>query len=151
MQFVNAMSGSGFSSVLQDDRQYIVLKRPVAVADNAPFSDGVLVGDTLYIAGHLGIDSATGKPPATAEEEATLLIDTFKRTIDAAGMSMDDLVFVQVHCSDVRLYDIFNSIYRTYFHGPYPARIFLRAENLLFNARYQLMGIAVKSHKTQRG
>jgi len=30
----------------------------------APFSDGVLVGDTLYLAGRIGLDPSTGKPPA---------------------------------------------------------------------------------------
>jgi 2-iminobutanoate/2-iminopropanoate deaminase len=141
------MSEPSLSPVPQDEHKYIVLNRSNAAGDNAPFSDGVLVGDTLYIAGHLGIDPATGRPGATPEQEARLLIDTFKRTIESANMSMDDLVYVQVYCSDVSLYDVFNNIYRAYFHGNYPARAFLGAGNLLFNARYQLMGIAVKKQK----
>jgi enamine deaminase RidA (YjgF/YER057c/UK114 family) len=42
------------------DRKYIVLKRPTA--SNAPFSEAVLKGDTLYLSGHIGLDPATGKP-----------------------------------------------------------------------------------------
>src|SRR5579864_6737938 len=126
-------------------RKYIVLKRPAA--STAPFSEGVLQGDTLYISGHIGIDPATGKPGATPEDEARLVMESFKRTIEAAGMNMDDLVSVQVHCSDVGFFDAFNGVYRTYFHGEYPARAFLGSGKLLFGARYEVLGLAVRKHK----
>lgn len=137
----------GLSSAAQNDRKYIVMKRATPAAANAPFSEAVLAGNTLYVAGHIGIDPATGKPGATPEDEARLVMESFKRTIEAAGLSMDDLVSVQVHCSDVSFYDAFNGVYRTYFHGNYPARAFLGSGKLLFNARYEVMGIAVKRQK----
>lgn len=128
------------------DRKHIVLRRaPQATA--LPFSEGVLVGNTLYVAGHIGIDPKTGKPGATPEEEATLVMNAIKQTVEAGGMTMDDLVSVQVFCSDVANYDAFNAVYRTYFHGDYPARAFLGSGKLLFGARYEVMGIAVKRTK----
>jgi reactive intermediate/imine deaminase len=128
------------------DRKHIVLPRaPQAAA--LPFSEAVLVGDTLYIAGHIGMDPKTGKPGATPEDEAKLVMDAIKRTVEAAGMNMDNLVSVQVFCSDVANYDAFNAVYRTYFHGDYPARAFLGSGKLLFGARYEVMGIAVKRSK----
>jgi len=129
------------------ERKHIVLKRPTAAANNAPFSEAVLVGDTLYVGGHIGLDPSTGKPGATPEEEAHLVMESIKRTIEAAGMSMDDLVSVQVYCSDVTFYDAFNGVYRTYFHGDYPARAFLGSGKLLFGARFEVLGVAVKKHK----
>ena len=60
-------------------------------------------------------------------------------------MTMDDLVSVQVFCSDVALYDDFNAVYRTYFTGDPPARAFLGAGTLLRGARFEVMGIAVRS------
>ncbi|HLJ25415.1 MAG TPA: Rid family hydrolase [Candidatus Angelobacter sp.] len=135
---------ASISCVAQDDRKHIVMKRANATASNAPFSEAVLAGNTLYISGHIGLDPATGKPGATPEEEARLVMESFKRTIEAAGMTMDDLVSVQVHCSDVDFYGAFNGVYKTYFHGNYPARAFLGSGKLLFNARYEVMGIAVK-------
>jgi enamine deaminase RidA (YjgF/YER057c/UK114 family) len=45
--------------------------RPV----QAPFSDGVLIGDTLYIAGRIGIDPKTGEPPEDLEQEIKILLD----------------------------------------------------------------------------
>jgi len=132
------------------DRKHIVLKRATPAAANAPFSEAVLVGDTLYIGGHLGLDPATGKPGATPEDEAKLLMEAFKRTIETAGMSMDDLVSVQVHCSDVSFYSAFNGVYRTYFHEEYPARAFLGSGPLLFGARFEILGVAVKKHQNFR-
>lgn len=126
-----------------NERKYIVLPRAAAI-QNAPFSEGVLAGDTLYIAGQIGMDSATGKPGATPEQEAHLVMEAVKRVVTQAGLSMDDLVSVQVFCSDVTNFDAFNGVYRTYFHGNFPARAFIGSGTLLFGARYEVMGIAVK-------
>ena len=140
------MLATSLAGLAQQERQYIVLKRAPAVA-NAPFSEAVLAGDTLYISGHIGIDPATGKPGATPEQEARLVMEAIQRTLEAAGMSMDDLVSVQVYCTDLSLFDTFNGVYRGYFHGNYPARAFLGSGKLLFGARFEVMGIAVKRKK----
>lgn len=127
-----------------NDRKYIVLPRASGAITAAPFSEAVLAGDTLYVAGHVGLDPKTGKPGVTAEDEARLAMDAVKHTIEAAGMTMDDLVSVQVFCSDVTFYGDFNNVYRTYFHGNFPARAFVGSGKLLLGARYEVMGIAVK-------
>jgi enamine deaminase RidA (YjgF/YER057c/UK114 family) len=109
-----------------------------------PFSEAVLVGDTLYVAGHIGIDPKTGKPPADVDQEIKLLLDSFKADVEKGGMTMDDLVLVTVHCPDVSLYDKFNAAYVKYFHQEYPARAFLGSGPLLFGAHFEMLGIAVK-------
>jgi len=110
----------------------------------APFSDAVLVGDTLYLAGRIGLDPATRKPPATAEQEARLVLDQFKTVLAEAGMTMDDLVSVQVFCSDVSLFDTWNRIYPTYFGKELPARAFIGSGPLLFGARFEMQAVAVR-------
>jgi enamine deaminase RidA (YjgF/YER057c/UK114 family) len=57
---------------------------------------------------------------------------------------MDDLIFVQVFCPDVSLFDRFNRAYRSYFRADFPARAFLGSGPLLFGARFELQAIAVK-------
>src|SRR5687767_6113437 len=69
-----------------------------------PFSDGVLAGDTLYLAGRLGLDPKTGKVPENVEAEVRLTLDGMKATLQSADMSMDDLVSVQVFCPNLDLY-----------------------------------------------
>src|SRR5262245_55026967 len=83
-----------------------------------PFSAAVLAGDTLYISGATDTDPATGKPPADPCAGAKLLMDGLTRTLARAGMTMDDLAWVQVFASDLGNYAAFNEIYRTYFKGP---------------------------------
>jgi reactive intermediate/imine deaminase len=111
---------------------------------NAPFSDAVLVGDTLYLAGRIGLKPGTREVPATAEEEAKLLLDQFKTVLAAADMTMDDIVTVQVFCSDVKLFDTWNKIYPTYFGKDLPARAFIGSGPLLFGARFEMQAIAVR-------
>jgi 2-iminobutanoate/2-iminopropanoate deaminase len=112
--------------------------------DTLPFSDSVLVGDTLYLAGRIGIDPETGKPPAELEREIRLLLDGMKTTLAAANMTMDDLVSVQVFCPDLSLYEKFNEIYRTYFIKDFPARAFIGSGPLLRGGRFEAQGIAVR-------
>ena len=111
--------------------------------DAAPFSGAVLVGDTLYLAGSIGLleDRTVPKEPA---DEARLVMDNIKATLEKAGFTMDDLVSVQVFCSDVKHYGAFNEVYRTYFSGRFPARAFIGSGTLLFDARFEVQGIAVR-------
>ena len=110
----------------------------------APFSDAVMVGDTLYASGRLGLDPATGRPPGSVEREVRLILDGIKAVLAEADMTMDDLVSVQVFCSDVSLYGQFNAIYTTYFTGAPPARAFIGSGPLLRGGRFEVVGTAVK-------
>jgi len=113
-------------------------------AAELPFSDAVQVGDTLYLSGTIGLDPKTGKPPESVEDEARLVLDSMQATLAAAGMTMDDLVTVTVHCPDVSLWQRFNSVYRGYFKKEFPARAFVGSGPLLFGARFEVQAIAVK-------
>ena len=111
----------------------------------APFSDAILTRNTLYLAGRIGLDPKTGKPPEKIEDEVKLLLDGDKEVLAQAGMTMDDLVYVQVACSDLSLYDKFNEIYKGYFSTKdYPAREFIGAGSLLRGGHFELQAIAVK-------
>ena len=126
----------------QESRRYIDA-RMAGDTTVPPFSGGVLVGNTFYLAGKIGL-TPDRKVPGTPEEEARLVLDDVKATLEKAGMSMDDLVSVQVFCSDVRHYDAFNRVYRTYFKKEFPARAFLGSGTLLFGARFEVQAIAVR-------
>jgi 2-iminobutanoate/2-iminopropanoate deaminase len=115
--------------------------------DNAqlPFSGAILAGNTLYLSGRIGIDSKTGKAPAEIDDEIKLLLDHVKATLTAAGFTMDDLVYVQVACTDLTLYDKFNTAYRSYFTGKeFPAREFIGVASLLRGGHFEVQSIAVK-------
>ncbi|HET9994963.1 MAG TPA: Rid family hydrolase [Candidatus Acidoferrum sp.] len=111
----------------------------------APFSDAILSGNTLYLAGRIGIDSKTGKVPEKIEDEIKLLLDGEKDVLAQAGMTMDDLVYVQIACTDLSLFGKFNPIYASYFSTKdYPAREFIGAGSLLIGGHFEMQAIAVK-------
>jgi 2-iminobutanoate/2-iminopropanoate deaminase len=120
------------------------LRLPATVARGLPFSDAVLVGDTLYISGRGGVDMATMKVPAAVKDEVKMLMEDFKAVLAEAGMTMDDLVSVTVYCPDLTLYAEFNDIYRSYFTKNLPARAFVGSGPLLFGMRFEMLGVAVK-------
>lgn len=110
-----------------------------------PLSNGVMVGGTFYVAGHLGVDPATGKAAADPEAEARLVMDAVKQTLEKGGLTMADLVSVTVYCTDLELYDKFNAVYRSYFHDNYPARAFIGVAKLVRGAHFEIAGVAVKA------
>lgn len=132
--FASAQSASA------QTRRYINLPKPVV----APFSDAVLVGDTLYIAGRIGVDPKTGKPPAEIEQEVHIALDGMKAVLAEANMTMDDIVSVQVFCPDLSLYEKFNDVYKSYFSKEYPARSFLGSGPLLRGGHFEINAIAIK-------
>ena len=130
----------GFSSVsAQTERRAVNLPgRSV----EAPFSDAVLAGDTLYLSGRLGLEN--GQLPADPQQEARNVLDQIQAVLEQAGMTMDDLVSVQVFCSDVAYFGDFNAVYTSYFSGSPPARAFVGSGALLRGARFEVAGIAVR-------
>lgn len=122
-------------------RRYLNLPgRPASL----PFSDAVLAGDTLYLSGRLGIDPQTGLAPDDVEQELSLLFSGFVAVLNLAGMTMEDLVSVQIFCPDVSLWSRFNNAYVKHFKQEFPARAFLGSGLLLLNARFEMMGVAVR-------
>ena len=123
------------------ERSYI---NPNSASDpNAtPFSGAVLTGNTLYLSGMLGLEN--GQVPNDPAAEARNVLDAIKSALEEANMTMDDLVSVQIFCSDLSHYAAFNEVYRTYFTQEFPARAFVGAGSLLFDARFEIQAIAVR-------
>ena len=109
-----------------------------------PFSDGTLVGNTLYLAGRIGIDPVTGKAPTDVDAEIKLLFDGFEAVLHQAGMTMDDLVQVQIFSPALDLWPHFNAAYIKRFSRDLPARAYIGSGPLLLGGRFEMMGIAVK-------
>ncbi len=132
-------------ALAQDSRsERHTFKLPEMEAMNLPFSDAVLVGNTLYLSGNGGIDFASMTVPDDAKEEARLLMENFKATLAMADMTFDDLVSVTVYCPDLSLYADFNEVYRGYFADEFPARAFVGSGPLLFGMHFEMQAIAVK-------
>jgi len=129
------------TSAAAQDRRYIN-PNSASQPDVSPFSGAVQNDNTLYISGTLGLEN--GRVPADPAVEARNVLNGIKAQLEAAGMDMDDLTYVQIFCSDLSLYQVFNDVYRTFFTQEFPARAFIGAGSLLFDARFEIQAIAVK-------
>jgi enamine deaminase RidA (YjgF/YER057c/UK114 family) len=112
-----------------------------------PFSDGVLINDTLYLSGRIGMDPQLCMAPADVDRELTFLFDGVEEVLRNAGMTMDDFVYVQIFSPDLSLWPQFNQAYVERFSRELPARAFIGSGPLLLGARFEMIGIAIKSRK----
>lgn len=110
-----------------------------------PFNDAVQLGQTLYVSGRIGFRPGTSQVPDDPSEEARYMLDGVRDVLAQAGMGMNDLVNVQIFCSDISLFNTFNTVYKQYFTGDLPARAFIGSGPLLFGAKFEIVGMAVRA------
>ena len=105
------------------DRKRAVFPEGTSPDSGPPFSPGLVVGTTVYVAGQGPIDPRTRKIAGTTIEEQTrLTLENVKRVLDAAGCAMDDCVKVTAHLARIDDFDRYNDVYRTFFNKPFPVR-----------------------------
>lgn len=87
------------------------------------YSQGIRVGDFLFVSGQGPLDPATGQLVlGTIEEQTARVLENIKIILEAGGATMADVVKVSAHLSDVELFERYNKVYATYFPDPKPAR-----------------------------
>lgn len=111
-------------------------------SNGLPYSHVVEAGDTVYLSGGIGFDPETGEVPDDVNREIAIMLDGMKAKLELAGLTMDDLVSVQVFCSDLSLYGKFNDAYRGYFKEKFPARAFIGTGPLLRGGHFEIQGVA---------
>ena len=87
------------------------------------YSDGVIIGDLLFVSGQASLNFKTSEfVLGTVEEETRRTLDNIKAIVEQAGATMDDLVKCTVHLADISEFGRFNETYATYFSGVKPTR-----------------------------
>jgi 2-iminobutanoate/2-iminopropanoate deaminase len=110
-----------------------------------PFSPGILVGNTLYVSGHLGRDPVTAKlVPGGIESEARQSLANIREVLRAANMDFADVVSVTAYIVDFKDFARFNAVYSGFFPKDPPARATVQVAALNDGARIELQMIAVK-------
>ena len=130
----------------QNDRRFIKPNPGITTQKHLPISAAVLVDHTLYVSGVIAHPEKLSKG-ISAEEETREAMETLKGILEGAGLTIDDVVSVQIFCTDLALYDDFNRVYSSFFHNEnYPARAVIGVSKLNFGAHLELMAIAVGKH-----
>ena len=95
--------------------------QPKGATPNAGWSHGLLVDGTLYVSG-MGGEDAAGKIPATFEGEVKQALDNINAVLTEGGMTLANVVSVQVYLTDGALFDRMNTVYKATFGTPKPTR-----------------------------
>ena len=117
---------------------------PPEFPPNAPFSPGVLVNGTLYVAGQTGSDLKTQKLPENFQDEVRNTLDRVGIILKAAGMDFSDAVNVTVYLTDIGLFQQMNEVYTTYFKANRPARATVQVAGLVRGSRVEISVTAAK-------
>lgn len=109
-----------------------------------PFSDGVIAGNTLYVAGQEGTDASNKLVAGGIAAETKAALDNIDKVLKAAGYEMKDVVSVTVYLADIHDFPEMNKVYRGVLPDPKPARATIQAAALVNDARVEIAAIAVK-------
>ena len=121
------------------------LRSDAVLSGDLPFSDGVRVGRLVMLSGQLGVKPGTLElVPGGVEAEARQTLENVRRTLEAHGLGLRDVVRVQVMLADMSEWNRFNAVYREFFSAPWPARSAFGANGLALGARMELEVFAVK-------
>jgi 2-iminobutanoate/2-iminopropanoate deaminase len=118
--------------------------RAIGFKPGMPFSEGVVAGNTLYVAGQQGPD-AHGKVTGTDIRVQTAnTIAAVKKVVEEAGFQMTDIVSVTVYVADVNEVAQMNEVYKKLMPDPKPARATVQVAALIGGAKIEISAIAVK-------
>jgi len=111
-----------------------------------PYSQAIKVGNTLWLAGQIALEPTTGgMVTGSIQIETTQVMANIQAVLTAAGMSIKDVVQVQVFLSDLNDYQAFNELYAEYFPENPPARAVVQAARLPRDAKVEIMMTAYKA------
>ena len=108
-----------------------------------PYSQAMVAGNTIYVAGQGPFDPKTGKMSATFEEQAVQVFENIKAIVIAGGATLADVVKVNVYLADLANFSKMNEVYKRYFTEEYPARATVGTQ-LLGGMGIEVECIAVK-------
>ena len=87
------------------------------------YSQGLRVGDFIFVSGQGPIDPETGSIVGDSIEAQTVrVLENIKAILEAGGASMDDVVKVTAHLDSLADFASYNQIYGSYFSDPKPTR-----------------------------
>jgi 2-iminobutanoate/2-iminopropanoate deaminase len=113
-------------------------------ARGLPFSDGIVAGNTLYVAGQEGTDDAGKLAAGGIGPETKAALDNIAKVLKAGGFELKDVVSVTVYLADIHDFAEMNKVYKAVMPDPKPARATIQAAALVNDARVEIAAIAVK-------
>lgn len=122
-----------------------IVDSPNAPAAIGPYSQGILVGNTMYLSGQIAFIPETGELlKGDIEAETAQTLDNLGHVLRASGMSFKNVVSCTLYFTDLNDYAQVNEVYGRYFNETPPARAAIQVAALPRGARIEITCIAVK-------
>ncbi len=137
-------AASGSSAMASGPVEY--LNSGKVLPTNLPFSEAVVVGDTVYLSGQIGnIPGQLKLAEGGISGESVQVMENIKTSLEAHGMDLSNLVKCTVMLADIKEWGEFNNVYKTYFdEGRFPARAAFGANGLALGAKVEVDCIAAR-------
>ena len=118
---------------------------PEAPPPIGPYSQGVLAGNTLYVAGQIGLVGSTGQlQNASIRAETTQVMNNLAAILKAASMDFSHVVKVTIYLKDLADFAAVNAVYAEFFKENPPARETVQVAALPRGAALEISCVAVK-------
>ena len=115
-------------------------KAPEAIG---PYSQGVMLGDLLFVSGQIPLNPETGAVVGvTVEEQTRRVMESLEAILEASGMSMEHIVKTTIYLTDLNDFTKVNSVYSESFRPPYPARATIGVKSLPRGVMVEIDAIA---------
>ena len=116
-------------------------KAPAAIG---PYSQAIEANGFVYASGQLPIDPATGEFPEGIKAQTRQSLTNAKAILEAAGLSMKNVVKTTVLLADIADFGAMNEVYSEFFSEPYPARSAFAVKSVPKGALVEIECIAAK-------
>jgi 2-iminobutanoate/2-iminopropanoate deaminase len=128
-------------SFSQTDKKIIFSNK--APAPIGPYSQAILVGNTLYVSGQIALKLDGNMDSSSIENETNLIIQTIKTILEAAEMDLKNIVKTTIYLTDLKNFKKVNDIYSKYFPENPPARETVEVNALPKGAHIEISVIAL--------
>lgn len=116
----------------------------IGYKDGAPFSEGWVAGNTLYVAGQQGHVPGKKVTDMDMTAQTTAAIAAVQKVVEEAGFKMSDIVSVTVYVASLDDVPAMNAAYIKLMPVPKPARATVQVAGLIGGAKIEISAIAVK-------
>ena len=108
------------------------------------YSQAIDTGNTIYLSGQIPLDPNTTELVEGDEEQIRQVFKNIQAVCNAAGVSLDDIVKLNVYLSDLSVFAKVNEVMNELFSEPYPARAAIQVAKLPLDSLIEVEGIIVK-------
>ena len=108
-----------------------------------PYSQGIRVGNMIFVSGQIPVDPTTGEVAPDVGRQAAQALENVAAVLNAAGASLSDIVKATVFIRNMDDFAAVNEVYASFFNAPYPARACVEVSRLPKNVLVEIEAMAV--------